>query len=244
MAALTWLAPGDPFPATSDTLDDPQGLLAAGADLSPSTLLKAYSAGIFPWYSDDQPILWWAPSPRMILKPSSFHLSRSLRKRLRQNAFSLALDHDFEAVIARCASVARDDQPGTWITQAMQQAYVAMHQLGFAHSIEVYRDGDLVGGLYGIKLGKVFFGESMFSQTSDASKVALFMLCALSETLSIAIIDCQMQTNHLASLGAQTVARETFEQYLPGASQQPIGQSWHKPPQSLASWRGQYKLEW
>ncbi len=214
MVALVWLDPGDPFPPTSEALRDPPGLLAAGGDLSPDTLLRAYRHGIFPWFSNGEPILWWTLSPRLVLRPEQFHLSRSLRKTLRQSDWQFSVDQQFTQVIRQCAQVPRPGQPGTWITGDMQQAYVDLHHLGHAHSIEVYHRQTLVGGLYGVCLGQVFFGESMFSLRSDASKIALFLLCHLHEQLGIALVDCQMETPHLISLGATSLGREAFETQL------------------------------
>lgn len=249
MVALIWLDPGDPFPATTEVLDDPPGLLAAGADLSPDTLIRAYSQGIFPWFSEGEPILWWSLSPRMVLPPEQFHLSRSLKKSLRQTPFDVAIDQQFEQVVRHCAETPRDGQPGTWITEEMQAAYSRLHQLGHAHSVEISLNGTLVGGLYGVCLGRVFFGESMFSHHNNASKAALQALCLLAQPLNLALIDCQMQTDHLASLGATTMSREAFEQRLaelvdnPALDQTEATSPWPRSPMSLASLTGEYRLE-
>lgn len=244
MVALVWLDPGDPFPPTRHALDDPDGLLCAGADLSVDTLKRAYSQGIFPWYSDGQPILWWTPSPRMVLSPEQFHASRSLRKQLRTQDWHLSVDQHFKQVVTCCASTPRDGQPGTWITDEMQDAYVAFHQAGYAHSIEVLKGDALVGGLYGVCLGQVFFGESMFSHTDNASKVALWFLCTLAGLrFDIRLVDCQMQTAHLASLGARPVPRAQFERQLVGLQGHPNRGHWAAPSQSLASWLREYRLE-
>ncbi|UYG06433.1 leucyl/phenylalanyl-tRNA--protein transferase [Halomonas sp. M4R1S46] len=211
---LPWL-PERPvrFPPVSTALSDPGGLLAAGGDLSPAWLLAAYRHGIFPWYSEGQPILWWSPDPRMVLFPEEVRVRRSLAKRLRNGGFRVTADSAFEAVVAACAAP-RHDQPETWITAEMQAAYARLHHLGAAHSVEVWQEGRLVGGLYGIALGPVFFGESMFSRVSDASKVALVALARSMAAEGGRLIDCQMHTAHLASLGARDIAREEFIGYL------------------------------
>lgn len=205
---LPWLEPGAAFPDTRHALTDPCGLLAAGADLSVDTLIRAYSRGIFPWYSAGEPILWWSPAPRTLLWPNKIHLSTSLKKVLRRDTFEVRINSDFSAVISACANIPRDGQPGTWITPEMQAAYIALHQAGFAESVECYYQGELVGGLYGVRLGGMFFGESMFSRRSNASKVALAHLCRRD---GIHLIDCQMETPHLISMGAENVSRERFE---------------------------------
>ena len=244
MVALVWLDPGDPFPPTHHALDDPDGLLCAGADLSVDTLRRAYAKGIFPWYSDDQPILWWTPSPRMVLQPGQFHTSRSLRKHLRKTDWHISIDQHFEEVVRHCANTPRDGQPGTWITDEMQAAYLDFHHAGYAHSIEVLDNGHLVGGLYGVCLGQVFFGESMFSHADNASKAALWFLCALAGVrFDVRVIDCQMQTEHLATLGARPMPRSAFEQQLGELQRQPNHGEWASPSQDLASWLRQYRLE-
>lgn len=211
---LPWLSsPYPTFPATTAALDSPNGLLAAGGELSPSWLVEAYRRGIFPWYSDDDPILWWSPDPRMVLRPEQFKLRRSLAKRLRNGGFEVTLNQHFEHVINACATPRAEDL-GTWITDEMYNAYVTLNRLGIAHSIEVHRAGQLVGGLYGLAMGPVFFGESMFSNVPDASKVALAHLAGAMQAHGGKLIDCQMHTPHLASLGATTVARKTFINYL------------------------------
>lgn len=211
---LPWL-PERPvrFPPVSQALRDPDGLLAAGGDLTPAWLLAAYRRGIFPWYSDDQPILWWSPDPRMILLPDELHVSRSLAKRLRNGGFTVTFNRAFEAVVDACAAP-RAGQPGTWITAEMRDAYVALHGLGFARSVEVWREQQLVGGLYGVAMGGAFFGESMFSTVRDASKVALVHLVRAMQAGNGRLIDCQMHTRHLASLGARDIARSDFINYL------------------------------
>ncbi|MDQ7734911.1 leucyl/phenylalanyl-tRNA--protein transferase [Halomonas sp. SpR1] len=211
---LPWLSSPHPkFPPTQVALDSPNGLLAAGGELSPVWLVEAYRQGIFPWFSDDDPILWWSPDPRMILLPEQFKQRRSLTKRLRHGGFHITLDQHFDQVIQACAAP-RGDETGTWITEEMRDAYSLLHALGIAHSIEVHQQGQLVGGLYGVAMGPVFFGESMFSRAPDASKVALAHLARAMREHGGKLIDCQMHTPHLASLGAITVAREAFINYL------------------------------
>ncbi|MGB8713441.1 MAG: leucyl/phenylalanyl-tRNA--protein transferase [Onishia taeanensis] len=211
---LPWL-PTSPvqFPSINQALDEPDGLLAAGGDLTPDWLIAAYRCGIFPWFSDDQPILWWSPSPRMVLFPGEIRIRRSLAKRLRNAGFKVTWNTAFPAVIEACAATRSDDE-GTWISDDMRKAYVALHSLGYAQSIEVWRDGSLVGGLYGVGMGRVFFGESMFSRVPDASKVALVYLARHLQALGGGLIDCQMHTSHLASMGAREIARQEFINYL------------------------------
>ncbi|MDW7746703.1 leucyl/phenylalanyl-tRNA--protein transferase [Halomonas sp.] len=211
---LPWL-PDRPvgFPPVASALRDPDGLLAAGGALTPEWLLAAYRRGIFPWFSDDQPVLWWSPDPRMVLFPGEIRVRRSLAKRLRNGGFSVTADTAFERVVAACAAP-RDGQPGTWITTEMQAAYGRLHALGAARSVEVWRADALVGGLYGVAMGPVFFGESMFSRAPDASKVALVHLVHTMSAGDGRLIDCQMHTGHLASLGARDIARSEFIGYL------------------------------
>lgn len=211
---IPWLDPSTPFPPIDAALTDPDGLLAAGADLSPARLLDAYRHGIFPWYSEGQPILWWSPDPRMVLRVREFRVSRSLEKRMRRHEFDLRIDTAFDAVIDACAHVPRGQGGGTWITPAMIDAYRRLHRLGYAHSVEAWRDDELAGGLYGIALGRVFFGESMFARATDASKVALAGLVALLRGLDVPLIDCQQETRHLASLGARPIPRKRFARHL------------------------------
>jgi leucyl/phenylalanyl-tRNA---protein transferase len=190
-------------------LREPPGLLAAGGDLSPTRLLAAYERGVFPWYSAQQPILWWSPDPRMVLFPGEFKCSRSLRKTLRHGIFTTRVDHAFGATIRGCAAPRRTG-PDTWLNAEMIDSYDQLHELGFGHSVETYREGRLVGGLYGIQLGKVFFGESMFSVERDASKVALARLVDECRARDIKVIDCQVTSSHLAGLGAREVSRSQF----------------------------------
>jgi len=189
---------------------DPSGLLAVGGDLSPERLLLAYSAGIFPWYSEGQPILWHSPDPRTVLRPAALHVSRSLTKTLRRRRFEVRLDTSFGDVIRGCAAAPRPDADGTWITPAMQGAYLELHRLGFAHSAEAWEDGRLVGGLYGVSLGKAFFGESMFTRRPDASKAAFVVLVRQLERWGFGLVDCQMHTGHLARFGAVPWPRSRF----------------------------------
>ncbi|MFW2373439.1 MAG: leucyl/phenylalanyl-tRNA--protein transferase [Gammaproteobacteria bacterium] len=212
---IEWLDddPASPFPPIEQALLDPDGLLAVGGDLSPQRLLNAYQHGIFPWYTEGEPILWWSPDPRCVLFPEKLKISRSLHKTLRKQLFDVRMDTAFEAVMRACAE-SRPNQEGTWITEHMFQAYVHMHQLGFAHSIECWQDGQLVGGLYGMAIGKVFFGESMFSRKSDASKVALVYLCEYLIEQGFKLIDSQVYTPHLESLGAELIPRSHFAELL------------------------------
>ncbi|MFI4913752.1 MAG: leucyl/phenylalanyl-tRNA--protein transferase [Steroidobacterales bacterium] len=213
---ITWLAPDDPpdrFPRHEAALRDPPGLLAAGGDLRPERLLAAYRRGIFPWYSPGQPVLWWSPDPREVLLPPEFHCSRSLARTLRAQRFDWTEDRDFEAVVDACAAP-RARSPGTWITAEMRAAYCRLHQLGVAHSFEVWRRGQLAGGLYGVRLGGVFFGESMFSRERDASKAALAGLVQRCPRAGIELIDCQLPSAHLRSLGSRPMPRNEFLQRL------------------------------
>ncbi len=196
---------------------DASGLLAIGGDLSSERLLEAYRVGIFPWYADDQPILWWSPDPRFVLGLDDFHMSRSLRKTVSKAVFQVSLDRAFEEVIQACASVPRHDQNGTWITKEMQQAYVRLHGLGYAHSVETWFQDRLVGGLYGVSLGKAFFGESMFHAMPDASKVAMAALVRQLKEWEFHFIDAQMTTEHLARLGAKETPRRAFLKRLGNA---------------------------
>jgi leucyl/phenylalanyl-tRNA--protein transferase len=196
---------------------DPSGLLAVGGDLSSERLLEAYRLGIFPWYSDDQPILWWSPDPRFVLHLEDFHVSRSLRKTLRRGIFQVTADRVFDEVIAACAGVTRQGQNGTWITAEMMEAYSDLHGLGYAHSVETWFEGKLVGGIYGVSLGKAFFGESMFHYKTDASKVALAALVEKLKSWDFHFLDAQMTTEHMMSLGAREVSRRVFLKQLRSA---------------------------
>jgi leucyl/phenylalanyl-tRNA---protein transferase len=234
--SLTWLEPGEPFPAVQSAWpvgSEAPGLLAAGSDLSTSTLLRAYSGGIFPWFSADQPILWWSTDPRMVLPVAEFRLRRSLRQVLvrftRNPRCEVRIDSAFSQVIAACANTPRRGQPGTWILPAMVEAYTALHQAGHAHSIETWIDGQLVGGLYCVAIGRAVFGESMFSLMPDASKIALAALVVFCLENGIALIDCQQNTAHLASLGAHEVPRNAFLEHIGRAQLEP-SVKWHFSP--------------
>ncbi len=211
MAALIpWLPRDCIFPDPQTALREPNGLLAAGGDLSPRRLTEAYRRGIFPWYSEGDPILWWSPDPRMVLVPAEFKVSRSLARTLRNADYEVRLDSAFAEVIGHCANMPRHGQPGTWINPDMQAAYLTLHDLGHAHSVETWIAGELAGGLYGVAIGGAFFGESMFSCRTNASKIAFAHLCRRLTQHSFGIIDCQMETAHLASLGAHTISRREF----------------------------------
>lgn len=210
---IPWLRPTDPpdaFPQVDRALTEPDGLLCAGGDLSPARLLAAYRRGIFPWYSEGQPILWWSPDPRLVLFPGELRISRSLAKTLRNRGFRISFDKCFQQVIANCADTGDRALEGTWISPEMHAGYLELHQIGYAHSVEVWDDERLVGGLYGIKLGRVFFGESMFSIERDASKAALCHLVDALRAQEVGLIDCQVATAHLFSLGARLIPRAEF----------------------------------
>jgi leucyl/phenylalanyl-tRNA--protein transferase len=211
---IPWLPPEPVFPPIELALAEPNGLLAAGGDLSPERILTAYRNGIFPWFSAGEPILWWSPDPRMVLFPAELKISRSLAKVLRNKPYEVTLDTAFMEVIGACAGTPREGQNGTWITAEMQAAYGKLHELGYAHSVEVWMDDKLVGGLYGMALGRAFYGESMFSWRTDASKIALAHLCEHLQRRGFGIIDCQMETTHLASLGARPIPRSEFVSLL------------------------------
>jgi len=222
MPAPYWLDPSDSryrFPDVSKALTEPDGLLAIGGGLSVERLVQAYKQGIFPWYSDGQPVLWWSPDPRFVLLPEQMHISRSLTKILRQGRYQIRLDSAFRQVIDACANITRNGQDGTWITDEMLDAYVALHETGYAHSVETWIDGKLAGGLYGVAIGGVFFGESMFSHSANASKIAFAHLGKLLTHYDYGLIDCQIATGHLQSFGATGIARTDFmtllERYLP-----------------------------
>ena len=215
-ADIYWIDIADPldaFPSVETAMRNPDGLLAAGGDLQPERLLAAYRRGIFPWYSRGQPILWWSPDPRAVLFPEKVKITRSLRQSARKLEFESRIDHDFASVITACGDpLYRRD--GTWITDEMRTAYIQLHQLGFAHSVETWQHNQLVGGLYGIQLGRVFYGESMFSRITDASKFALKCLCEHLLEQDVVMIDCQMATPHLISLGAELIPRKSFTELL------------------------------
>ncbi len=207
---IPWLSAEPIFPPVELALTEPNGLLAAGGDLSPQRLLAAYRRGIFPWYSAGEPILWWSPDPRMVLFPDQIKITRSLARTLRHADYTVKLDSAFDQVITACAAASRPGQSGTWISAEIQAAYLRLHALGYAHSVETWCEGKLVGGLYGIALGRAFFGESMFSHRTDASKIALAHLCTFLTRHNFGIIDCQMETAHLATLGASPIPRDDF----------------------------------
>lgn len=210
---VPWVRSNEEFPAVETALAEPNGLLCAGADLKPATIIAAYSRGIFPWFSEGQPILWWSPAPRMVLVPGEFKVAKSLAKTVKQQRFVVRFDSAFADVIRAC-SMPRSIDGGTWIVPEMVDAYCALHQQGVAHSVESWRDGNLVGGLYGIALGRMFFGESMFARETDASKVALVHLVEKLKRDGFQLIDCQQETRHLASFGARPIARQEFVQTL------------------------------
>lgn len=214
MSAVYWLDPETvEFPPIQAALKEPNGLLAVGGDLSPERLLAAYHRGIFPWYEDPQPILWWAPDPRVVLFPAKIHISRSLRKTLNRQEFGVSFDKAFRRVIRGCATLDQS-RSGTWITGDMFNAYTQLHELGWAHSVEVWQNQELVGGLYGMCIGRMFFGESMFSRVSNASKIALASLCEWLQSQGVELIDCQVGNPHLYSMGAEDISRREFSGLL------------------------------
>ncbi|MGK0499987.1 MAG: leucyl/phenylalanyl-tRNA--protein transferase [Oceanicoccus sp.] len=224
---IPWLDSADySFPATQSALADPNGLLAVGGDLSVERLLAAYRQGIFPWYEEPQPILWWSPSPRAVLYPDNIYISKSLAKRLKRQQYSVTADQAFSQVMQHCGTVPRFDQDGTWINDQMLMAYQRLHELGKAHSLEVWQNGQLVGGLYGIALGNIFFGESMFSLATDASKVALVFLSIQLKQWGFVAIDCQVSNPHLSSMGAQEIDRVEFDSLLKHNVDYPQLRSW------------------
>lgn len=206
---IPWLGHGDSFPPAESALRDPDGLLAAGGDLSTDRLMAAYAQGIFPWFGEHDPVLWWSPDPRAVLWVQDVHVSRSLRRALRSADYRVTADTAFSSVVAACAAP-RDADGGTWITSGMAEAYDRLALLGHAHSVEVWSGSTLVGGLYGVALGRMFYGESMFSRRSDASKIALVYLVRQLEAWGFELIDCQVASTHLVSLGARTIPRSAF----------------------------------
>ena len=217
---IPWLGPRDPFPPVDRALRDPNGLLAAGADLSPTRLLDAYRLGIFPWYREGDPTLWWSPDPRMVLFLDELRVSRSLRRVIASGRYTVTFDHAFGEVMQGCAAP-RDGQDGTWITPEVVEAYTALSSLGHAHSVETWSGDSLAGGLYGVAIGRMFFGESMFARQSDASKVAFAGLVMQLARWGFELIDCQMSTSHLASLGARDIARAAFNELIARLVRQP-----------------------
>ena len=223
---IPWLGPKSAFPPLATALDEPNGLIAAGGDLSARRLLQAYRQGIFPWYSEGQPILWWSPDPRMVVFPAEFAPRRSLQKTLRNRAYEIRCDSAFEQVMRACASAPRDGAPGTWITDDIVRGYCALHAQGHAHSVETWIDGELVGGLYGVNIGRAFYGESMFARSTDASKLAFAHLALFLRDAGCGIIDCQMKTEHLASLGAREIPRDRFADLLEELTAAPSIEGW------------------
>jgi leucyl/phenylalanyl-tRNA--protein transferase len=242
LSMITWIDdPDDPLPETWRALppgSEAPGLLAAGGELTPERLAEAYRRGVFPWYSPGQPVLWWSPDPRMVLPVAEFRLSRSLRKTVRQfrddPRCELRIDADFRAVISACAGTLRDGQAGTWIVPEMVEAYCRWHRLGATHSFETRIDGELVGGLYGVSIGRMFYGESMFSHRTDASKIATAALICFCRANGITLIDCQQRTGHLASLGGREIARTDFEQALIPRLREPGIADWSYHPSMWA----------
>jgi len=230
---ITWLhagVVGEPFPNPSQAWLDPNGLLAAGGDLSLPRLLRAYRQGIFPWYEAGQPILWWSPDPRTVLRPGDLRVTRSLRKSIRNGGFEVSFDRDFEAVIRACGAP-RAGATGTWITVEMRHAYLELHRAGYAHSVEIWRGGELAGGLYGVAVGRLFCGESMFSRATDASKVGLAWLCRHLAAWDWPLIDSQTPTPHMLAMGASEIPRERFlEQVRRLVDQDPGPRSWRLDP--------------
>lgn len=227
---IPYLGPLDPFPPVSTATAEMGGLLAVGADLSPARLLDAYRRGIFPWGTVEGHPLWYSPDPRMILVPGEFRISRSLRKTLRSGRYEVRFDTAFAAVIAGCAAMPRPGQDGTWITDDMADAYIRLHELGWAHSVETYGEGDLLGGLYGLAIGGMFYGESMFSRRTDSSKIAFAHLVRHLEENGFGMIDCQMHTTHLASLGARPIPRRDFLRRLAELTARPAPRgNWPTP---------------
>ena len=217
---IPWLGETDPFPPVEGAMRDPNGLLAAGGDLSPRRLLDAYARGIFPWFGEDDPVLWWSPDPRMVLWLHRLHVSRSLRRTIRSGRYTVTLDVAFDHVMAGCAAP-RGDGDGTWITSEMREAYQGLARMGHAHSVETWSGGQLVGGLYGVAIGRMFFGESMFSWSTDASKVAIACLVGQLGHWGFEVIDCQMATSHLASRGAYEISRAEFLAHVDRLTRQP-----------------------
>lgn len=237
---VAWLNPGDPpnaFPSINAAMKEPEGLLAAGGDLSEARLLYAYQHGIFPWYDNGQPILWWSPNPRCVLRPARFHVARRWRRSLAKSTAHIVFNRDFPAVVRACAEPRRSAQ-GTWITGEMASAYEALHQSGWAHSVEVREGGRLVGGIYGLAIGRMFFGESMFSGAVNASKYAMLALCSVLSEHDFELIDCQVVSGHLLSLGAIAMARDDFSAILAAACDRPARfAKWPTDPISVASLR-------
>jgi len=228
--------PRSPFPPTRLALESPDGLLAWGGGLEPERLLRAYRQGIFPWYSEGQPILWWSPAPRCVIRPGRVHLSRRTRRRYNSGGYELSVDRAFERVIRGCAAP-RADEDGTWITPEMIGAFCELHRLGHAHSLEVWRDGELAGGIYGLAIGAVFFGESMFSARTDGSKIALVALCRLIARHGFELLDVQVENPHLLRMGAELMPRAAFESRLARAVEHAVdGSFWRLPLAADERW--------
>ena len=229
---IHWLLPDDPpdsFPDVTKALRDPDGLLAIGGNLTPERILLAYRRGIFPWYDEGQPIMWWSPDPRAVIFPDEFHISRSLRRTLRKGAYTVSIDRCFNEVITNCAN--SRFETGTWITDEMLAAYRQLHELGHAHSVETWRGNRLVGGMYGLAIGKIFFGESMYSAAPDASKVALARLVHLLQQTGVKLLDCQVVSDHLLTLGMRPIPRKSFIGYLDQyVDCEPAVPVWGEPP--------------
>ena len=214
------------FPDTATALDEPDGLLAAGGDLSPNRLLAAYRQGIFPWFSADDPILWWSPNPRCVLFPDQIHISRSMRKHIKKSHYKVTFDRAFSEVIQACAST-RETSTGTWISEEMQVAYNELHQKGYAHSVEVWENQQLIGGLYGLGIVKLYFGESMYSLQKNASKIAFIALCQQLKRWGYPLVDCQVHNSHLESLGATNIPRNDFIDYIRHYIDSTTSHDWH-----------------
>jgi leucyl/phenylalanyl-tRNA---protein transferase len=217
---IPFLGPTDPFPPVDQALDQPDGLLAAGGTLTMKRLVDAYRQGIFPWFNEGDPVLWWSPDPRTVLVPSRLHVSHSLKKRLKKNTFAVTIDVAFARVLDGCAAPRAEDS-GTWLSGQMRRAYTSLHVAGLAHSVEVWMDGELAGGIYGVALGRMFFGESMFSRRTDASKIAMTRLAAQLDRWRFPLIDCQLETDHLMSLGAEHMPRRDFVGAVERLSREP-----------------------
>jgi leucyl/phenylalanyl-tRNA--protein transferase len=230
---IAWISADDPpdaFPNIESAFTVPDGLLAAGGDLSEDRIVYAYRHGIFPWYSDGQPILWWSPEPRCVIFPDRLHISRRLRRSLRRSGFEIRFNATFDQVIENCARD-RPGQDGTWINSDMRKAYSRMHARGWAHSVETWKNGNLVGGMYGLAIGKVFFGESMFSAESNASKASMLALCTLLINHDFRLLDCQVESPHLVSLGAERLPRKRFASLLDAACEPPVRfDAWPEAP--------------
>lgn len=225
-----WLSDELEFPHPKNANDE--GILAVGGDLSVERMLLAYTYGIFPWYNEDEPILWWFPNPRFVLYPNEIYISKTMRQVLRRGIFEIKMDTAFEQVIEHCAQTPRPDQDGTWLQPALRDVYIQLHRLGYAHSVEAWQDGKLVGGLYGVALGRIFCGESMFAHVSNASKACLITLVQYLEKQGFILIDCQVETEHLASMGGRSIAAADFWQHIEANHErldETLRGQWHFP---------------